>query len=162
MKVASLIRMVHTKVSPDAAVEKVWKMLAKRNITLLSVVSHDNDLIGVIGEDDLLYRLVPDYREYFSEFIPGAPDVSDLEEKLGRELLLTASDVMNKNVITVGPDQPIYKALSKMMAHNVRVLPVVSEEKKFLGMIFEDDIMQYLFKNYKTVVRKRKKSKSQI
>ncbi|MBI5451858.1 CBS domain-containing protein, partial [Candidatus Gottesmanbacteria bacterium] len=146
--VKSLVRLVHTKVFPDTPVSKVWQLLAKRYITLLAVVSADNKLLGVIGEDDLLYRLVPDYREYFSEFLTATPDLKDIEENLEKEIRLTASDVMNKKVISIAADQPIFKAFAKMMVYKVRAMPVVDEKDKFLGMIVEDDIMQFLFKKH--------------
>lgn len=156
MKVRSLIRLQQTKVTPSASVARVWQLLAQRNITLLSVVDETDKLVGVIGEDDLLYRLVPDYRDHFSEFYHSAPNIKDVEINLEKEIRLTAQDVMNKKVITIGPDQEIFKALAKMMAYNIRVLPVVDEEQKFYGMIFEDDIMQYLFKKHKHVIKKGK------
>lgn len=156
MNVKSLIRLIHTKVSPDTSVSKVWQLLSKRNITLLSVVSDDDTLLGVIGEDDLLYRLVPDYREFFSEFLTASPDIKDLEDSLEKEIHLTASAVMNRKVISIKADQPIFKALSKMMAYRVRAMPVVDDKNRYLGMIVEDDIMGYLFKKHESVVKKKK------
>lgn len=157
MTIKSLVRLVHTKVTPTTSVAKVWQLLAKRNITLLAVVSDDNTLLGVIGEDDLLYRLVPDYREFFSEFLSASPDLTDLEDNLERQIHLTAKVVMNKKVVSINADQPIFKALSKMMAYKVRAMPAVDNEGKYLGMIVEDDIMTYLFAKHKVVVRKKKR-----
>lgn len=149
-------RLLKIKVTPDASLEKVWKLLERRDITLVPVVTEKNILVGVIGEDDLLYRLVPDYREYFSEFFPEAPDIDDIEEKLGKAIKLTARDVMNEKVVDINGNQPISKALSKMMVNRFRVLPVVDEEKHYLGMIMEDDIMQFLFERYQRVVKKKR------
>jgi len=152
VKVKNLLRMSHTIISPETSVDRIWKLLARRDITLVPVVNKENKLVGVIGEDDLLYRLVPDYREYFSDFLPDSPDMGDLEDKFEKEILLTAADVMNKNYITVTADQPIFKALSRMMTYHVRSLPVVDDNKKYLGMVIEDDIMQYLFEKHQHIV----------
>jgi len=154
--VKSLIRGSRIKVSPDTTVDKVWKLLARRDITLVPVVDEKNTLVGVIGEDDILYLLVPDYREYFSEFFPISPDLEDLEEKLEKELILKASDVMNREVVYIHEDQPVFKALSRMMIHRIRALPVLDTEEKYAGIIYEDDIMQYLFDKHKHLVKKRK------
>ncbi len=155
MIVKSLIRGSGIKVTPDTTVEKVWKLLAKRDITLVPVVDKDNTLVGVIGEDDILYLLVPDYREYFSDFFTESPDLNEIEERLRSEIRLTAKDVMNRNVKTILPDQPIFRALTKMMANHIRVLPVVDEEKKFLGIIWEDDIMEFIFKKHESLIKKK-------
>ncbi len=156
MIVKSLIRGSRIKVTPQTTVEKVWKLLAKRDITLVPVVEEDNTLVGVIGEDDILYLLVPDYRDYFSDFFTESPDLNDIEERLRSEIRLTAKDVMNRNVKTILPDQPIFKALTKMMANHIRVLPVVDEEKKFLGIIWEDDIMEFIFKKHESLLKKKR------
>lgn len=156
MKVKSLVRLRHLQVYFDTPLTKVWVLLSKREISLLPVVSPSHKLEGVIGEDDLLYRLVPDYREYFSDFFPEAPDLDDIEDKFDREMTLTAKDVMNKEVISINENQLLFKALSKMMAYHVRSLPVVDEERKYKGMIVEDDIMTYLLKKHKHLLGKKK------
>ncbi len=162
VKVKSLIRLQHTKVFPDSPVSQVWQLLAKRNITLLAVVSDDNNLLGVIGEDDLLYRLVPGYREFFSEFLSASLDYSDIENNLEREIHLCARDVMNKKVVSINADQPVFKALSKMMVYKVRAMPVVDDKDKYLGMIVEDDIMQFLFKKHESLVKRKKSNDPDI
>lgn len=149
--------MTHSTVNPQTPVDKIWKLLARRDITLVPVVDDKKYLVGVIGEDDLLGLLVPDYREYFSDFLPDSPDIDDLEDKFEKEILLTAKDVMNNKCITISPDQPIFKALSRMMTYKVRTLPVVDDDFKYLGMVIEDDIMVYLFKKHLHLVKKLKK-----
>lgn len=154
--IKSLIKF-HTKVAPETSVEKIWKLLARRSVTLVPVVSSQYKLLGVIGEDDLLFPLVPDYRNYFSEFLKDSPDLEDIEEKLNKEILLEAQDVMNKKVIAIHANQPIFKALSKMMAYHIRALPVVDDDDRYLGLVLEDDIMVYLFEKHNSW----KKSRSQ-
>lgn len=155
MKIKSLIKL-RTKVSPETSVEKVWQLLARRDITLVPVVSAGNEVVGVIGEDDLLYRLVPDYRDYFSEFLNDIPTLKDIEEKLSTTIKLAAADVMNRKVVAVYGDQPVFKALSKMMAYNIRSMPVVDDQEKYIGTVIEDDIMEYLFKKHTVMFSKRK------
>lgn len=154
MNIKSLIKL-HTKVSPDTTVEKVWKLLARRDITLVTVVSSNNEVLGVIGEDDLLIYLVPNYWEFFSEFMKVVPSLKDIEEKLSKEIELKASDVMNRKVVAIHSDQPVFKALSKMMAYNIRSLPVIDNEEKYIGTVIEDDIMEYLFKKHTSLLKKR-------
>lgn len=155
MFIKSLIRNLHVKVTAETSLEKIWKLMARRDITLLPVVDKKQKLVGVIGEDDILRKLVPDYREYFSEFFPEVPGDDEIEDRLAKEIELKAADVVNSKCVTIAPDQPIFKALSKMMSHRFRVLPVVDENGKYLGLIWEDDIMAYLFKHHEHVVRKK-------
>lgn len=153
MNVKTLTRLANIKATETTPVEAVWKLLARRDISLVPVVSSEKKLVGVIGEDDLLYRLIPDYYNYFSDFFPDIPKLKELQEEFEREILLTAADVMNRQVISVLTNQPIFKALAKMMANHVRWLPVVDERNQYLGMIGEDDIMEYLFKKHQHALK---------
>lgn len=159
MNVKTLTRLANIKATETTPVEFVWKLLARRDISLVPVVSVNNTLVGVIGEDDLLYRLIPDYYNYFSDFFPDIPTMKDIQEEFEREILLTAEDVMNRQVVAVLEDQPIFKALAKMMANHIRWLPVVDEDNHYNGMIGEDDIMEYLFQKHQHAVKAKPKSR---
>lgn len=79
--------------------------------------------------------------------------MKDIQEEFEREILLTAGDVMNRQVIAVEQSQPIFKALAKMMANHIRWLPVINDDRHYVGMIGEDDIMEYLFKKHQHAVK---------
>jgi predicted transcriptional regulator len=157
MQVAKLARIIHTKVYTDTPVIKAWNLLSLREISLLAVVEKDENLVGVIGEDDLLIRVVPDYYESFSEFYPAAPNLDDIEDKFAHQINLKAHDIMQTKMVMIHATEDILKALSKMMVYRVRSLPIVDDNKKYKGMIYEDDIMQYLFKTHKQILKKKTK-----
>lgn len=48
--------------------------------------------------------------------------------------MATIEEIMTKNVITIGPQEPISKAISKMTDNGIHHLPVV-DDGKYLGMI---------------------------
>jgi len=48
--------------------------------------------------------------------------------------MVTVEEIMTKNVITIGPQEPISKAISKMSDNKIHHLPVV-EDDKYLGMV---------------------------
>jgi CBS domain-containing protein len=50
-------------------------------------------------------------------------------------------DVMTRNVITVGPDTPIYKAARLMVDHGVSGLPVVDDADRLVGIVSEGDLI---------------------
>ncbi len=54
----ALTRLSNIKATESTHVETVWKLLSRRDISLVPVLSPKNTLVGVIGEDDLLYRLM--------------------------------------------------------------------------------------------------------
>ena len=156
MQVKQLLHMKHTTVTPETHLDRVWKLLERRDISLVPVVDKKNILAGAIGEDDLLHLLIPDYYEYFSMFFPEIPNENDLEDSLAKEVSMVAKDVMESRVVVAFPEESIYTALARMMVHRVRQLPVVEEDMRFLGMIIENEIMRYLFQKQSHLVKRRR------
>ncbi len=50
------------------------------------------------------------------------------------------SDRMSKDLITAGPDMPIFEAKTLMSDKNIRHLPIVDETGKLLGIVTDRDI----------------------
>lgn len=52
--------------------------------------------------------------------------------------------IMNRQVATIGPDDPCHKALERMLAMRVASLPVLDERGQLLGILSQTDLMQPL------------------
>ncbi len=50
------------------------------------------------------------------------------------------SDRMSKDLITAGPDMPIFEANNLMSEKNIRHLPIIDEAGKLLGIVTDRDI----------------------
>ncbi|KKS47312.1 hypothetical protein A3J20_06075 [Candidatus Gottesmanbacteria bacterium RIFCSPLOWO2_02_FULL_42_29] len=159
MKVRQLMRLKPKTVTPDTPLERVWQIVSELKFHILPVVDENNRLKGVITAEDLLKNLVPDYRNFFSEFYPDAPTIDDIVDQIEKQIRLTARDLMNKKVYTANSDQDVFKALSKMMVYNVRILPVLNDDEKLAGFIVEKDIFKYLFQKEKHIFAKLQKLK---
>src|SRR3989304_8904155 len=159
MKVRQLMRLKPKTVTPDTPLERVWQIVSELKFHILPVVDENNRLKGVITAEDLLKNLVPDYRNFFSEFYPDAPTIDDIVDQIEKQIRLTARDLMNKKVYTANSDQDVFKALSKMMVYNVRILPVLNDDEKLASFIVEKDIFKYLFQKEKHIFAKLQKRK---
>ena len=58
--------------------------------------------------------------------------------------MLTAKDVMTKQVITVRRDTPVRVALQLMLEHKISGIPVVKEDMTLVGIVTEKDLLQLL------------------
>src|SRR3990167_9283099 len=99
MKLKPFIKKAHAKVQPETPLVYIWDLLLHNIISLVPVVTKEDKLVGVIHEEDLLYKLIPDYREFFSEFLPDAPTFTDVEDKFRQQICKCAKDVLNTNII---------------------------------------------------------------
>jgi acetoin utilization protein AcuB len=109
-----------TTVPPSATVDEATAAMRQGRFRHLPVVS-DGTLIGVVSERDLHAgdHVVPD------ELHRGRP----------------VRSMMSRNVITIGPDDPVEQAARLMLENKVGCLPVM-EEGRLTGIITEADIFR--------------------
>lgn len=62
--------------------------------------------------------------------------------------ILKAIDIMEKNVITIGPDVTLDIAIQQLLENRISGMPVVDEHEKIVGIISEKDILNFLFCGY--------------
>lgn len=159
MKVEALMRKNPKTVRVDTPLDIVWNLIAKEQIHIVPVVDEENRIQGIITGEDLLITLIPNYREFFSDFYPIAPTIDDISDKLEKQSHLFASDVMNKTVYSIYHHHDVFKALSRMMAYNKRILPVIDDDDKLLGFIVEKDIFKHIFDREKHILKKLRRKK---
>ena len=53
------------------------------------------------------------------------------------------SEVSAKNVVTVGPEQPLEEAMHLMAEHQIRRLPVCDESGALVGIVAQADIARH-------------------
>lgn len=67
--------------------------------------------------------------------------------------MLTAKQIMNKDVITVRKDTSIYQSLELMVKYRITGIPVVEDDMSLVGMISEKDLLHF-FHNQKDLEEK--------
>lgn len=154
MLVKDLMSKKPITVKPDEKFEKIWELIFEKRISGIPVVDKNNNLIGIISEEDIISKLYPSYEQYF--FDPSfSRDFEQFEENISDSLDLIAQDIMNKEVYTAKENDPIMKAASSMLIYKVSCLPVIEkkkDKKKIIGIICKGDIFSQLFKRN---IRKR-------
>lgn len=88
------------------------------DIRHIPVVDSGNHVVGMVSNRDLLLAL-------------GSP--------AGRRRRI--SDVMTREVITVLPEMPAFRAAEMMMERKIGSLPVVDEHQMLVGIITESDFL---------------------
>lgn len=106
-------------VSPNTSVKECAGIMKKHHLGSI-VVMEDNKLLGIITEQDLVYKVI----------------VNEMDSNKTK-----AKHVMVKDVITISPDKDIYEAITKMHDLNVRRLPVV-DRGTLVGILTMKDIVK--------------------
>ena len=137
-----------TTVKADDTVEKCANLLMTKHLSGLPVVDDKGKVIGIVTEGDLIRRAArikePPVLEVLGGiFYPETP--KKFMEYLQKTMGNLTSDVMTESVITVSPDKEIEDAATLLVKNKIKRLPVVDENKNFMGIVSRKDIMNYLF-----------------
>lgn len=54
---------------------------------------------------------------------------------------MNASDVMVRDVVTIGPDDDVASAVRLLVGHDISALPVVDADRRILGVLSEADLL---------------------
>ncbi len=105
---------------PDTTVSEIADIMDIEDIGAVPIIDENYHLLGLVSERDIVRKLV----------------------KTGRDSdLVTAKDIMTKDVIMVNKQTSTIEALKLMKDSNIRHLPVVDENKKIINFISLRDIM---------------------
>lgn len=117
---------------PDESVQVAARRMNTRNVGTLMVLDKDAHPVGILTDRDLAIRVVG--------------DGLDAAETLVR-------DVMSKAPDYVDEDLGIEMALANMRAGPYRRLPVVDKQRKLVGLISLDDILDLLAEEFAEIGR---------
>lgn len=126
---------------PEDSVHEAATTLARNRISGAPVV-REGMVVGVVSEADLIVAVSPPLP------IDRRISVLDLVSILGRgkpakhNPLTTVGEVMTRSVITIGPDESVWKAAAVMDRYGVKRLPVVDRDKSLLGIISRADLVR--------------------
>ncbi|WGJ14746.1 CBS domain-containing protein [Methylocapsa sp. D3K7] len=54
---------------------------------------------------------------------------------------MIASDVMVHDIVTIGPEEDVSKAVKLLVDHDISALPVVDDERRVIGILSEADLL---------------------
>jgi len=104
----------------ESTVSEIADMMDLKDIGAVPIINQDNLLIGILSERDIVRRLV----------------------KTGRDSdLVTANDIMTKEIKSVQLDTSIDEAQRIMTENNIRHLPVVDQNHKLINFLSQRDLI---------------------
>ncbi|OGM20369.1 hypothetical protein A2863_04520 [Candidatus Woesebacteria bacterium RIFCSPHIGHO2_01_FULL_38_9b] len=139
-------------VSSTESFSEIVKLLVRKKITGVPVISKKGKVVGIISEKDLFYRLFPSQEEFYKD-LEYFTHFNNIEKDAKRVIKLKAKNIMSKKVISVCSDDHIMRACSLFVIHNIRRLPVI-DDGKLVGIVTTNNI----YKNFlNTLVKNNKK-----
>ena len=120
-RVRDLMTPAPLAISPETSVQEAYRLMQDQRMSHLPVCE-DGRLVGLLSERDL--RLV----------LPS-PATSLAAHEVHYVLeRLTVAEIMTRLPVTIGPDQALTEAASRMLSHQVQALPV-TENRRLVGIL---------------------------
>jgi CBS domain-containing protein len=138
---------IHREAPVDKAIKKIFNAKTRptgHKTVSLMVVDDSCTLVGTISMFYILYHLRPSYLNYgidgceLSWRIELDGFIQDVKEK-------KVEDIMNPNVLSIPPDEPLMAIVDRMIKDRLRRLSVVGNGK-LVGVVYMSDIFYHLFK----------------
>ncbi|MBU5557954.1 MAG: CBS domain-containing protein [Candidatus Aenigmatarchaeota archaeon] len=155
MKVSSVMTRKVVFLRPTDSLHDAVGKLVKNDISSLPVINNKGKLVGLVTEGDII-RTIDAYtpKIHFDTESSFAVVLAVLKKRpfdaIKKEIInsgkLRVSDFMNRSPHTIKPDADIYDAARLMNRHRVKMLPVIDENKKVVGVIARADIIRALSK----------------
>lgn len=151
VKTAMFVKDLMTKnvvsIYPEDPVIKAAQILFDKNFDGLPVITHDNILIGIITQYDLVTKganiHLPTFVQLMKEFNVYKEDKESVRPALEKIVTLAVRDVMNPEPFTVVPQHTV-EEVGKFFSehHRVNPIPVIDDNRRVVGIISRYDIIK--------------------
>jgi len=121
--VSGYMSRIVTIASPTDTIQKIYTKIMESGFTAFPVVKKKR-IIGLISRRDLIRT-------------------RRVQSVIARHAHTTIEEVMSKDVITIGPDEPIGSAAEVLVKHDVSRLPVIDGER-IVGIVDRHDVLRGL------------------
>ena len=137
LKVRDVMTADVVTVIPDTDFQTIARLLDGRRINQLPVIDEERRVIGIVSEADLLSKAEWQGRGRLGWFERWL-----LEDELKRASASLASQMMTRDVVTIGADASVTRAAHDMRYHVVKALPVVDVAHRLVGIVSRADLLK--------------------
>jgi CBS domain-containing protein len=138
MRVADVMTKDVVTVSPETTLKEVARLLVDRRISGVPVVSGDGTVLGVVSEEDVLFKERRHTTRPHGLLARLLDDDAPFRPKLEAR---TAADAMSSPAVTIEPWRHVATAASNMIDGHIKRLPVV-EGDRLVGIVTRSDLVK--------------------
>ncbi|MER6129594.1 CBS domain-containing protein [Streptomyces sp. NPDC001795] len=138
----------------ETSFKDVARLLDRHRISGLPVVDHDDKVLGVVSETDLIrFQAAQPARGRVRRLRKTALRGSARHTTTATARATTAGELMSTPAITVHPEQRVADAARVMERHRVDRLPVVDEEDRLIGIATRRDLLRVFLRTDEEIRR---------
>jgi CBS-domain-containing membrane protein len=130
-------------VRPETSIHEIARLLCDHHISGVPVADDDEQLLGIVSEGDLIghAQLAGEQRRSWWQTFLNGPTV--LAQHYAKSHGRTASDVMTKEVVTVGETTSVADTARALEHHRIKRVPVL-RDGRLVGIVTRSNLLQVL------------------
>lgn len=137
--------------STDENISDATRRIVERGIDAGPVVDADGRVVGLLSSGDLIMQAAelhfPAMFTILGATIENWREKRKFDRDVNKALGATVGEVMNAEVITIGPDATIEEAATAMHDHDISRLPVVDGIGRLVGIISRYDVLTVMVRD---------------
>jgi CBS domain-containing protein len=140
MKARDVMTTAVVTASLDTSIADVTKLMLSHHISGVPVVDADRHVVGIVTEGDLMRRteLSGDRRPWW---LPSNLSAEERAEAYSKARGTKVGDVMTKDVMTIGEDDPLDKVAMLLETHGIKRAPVM-RNGALVGIVSRANLLQ--------------------
>ncbi|GBE03363.1 hypoxic response protein 1 [bacterium BMS3Abin09] len=134
-------------VKPETTVEELARLLIEHKISGVPVVGDDDQLIGVVTENDLIKKNarlhIPTIVRLFDAYF--LLDSNKMEDEIKKMVAVTVDEICNKKIVSLTEETSLEEIATIMSEKNIHLLPVL-RDGMVVGIVGKADIVKSMTK----------------
>jgi CBS-domain-containing membrane protein len=132
---------------PETTVEELARLLIEHKISGVPVVGEDNQLIGVVTENDLIKKNarlhIPTIIRLFDAYF--LLNSGKVEDEIKKMVAGTVDEICNKEIVSLMEETTLEEIATIMSEKNIHLLPVL-RDGMVVGIVGKADIVKSMTK----------------
>jgi CBS domain-containing protein len=149
MKARDIMEKNIISVPPDMSIKEVAKILSENDLTAVPVVDENNDVLGIVSEADLIYRLAHPHLPPHIELLGGViylENPFEMKQEIKKLTAITAGQIMTEKVLTITEDVEVEDIATMMIEKDINGVPVIGDNG-LVGIVTRHDLVMSLAKS---------------
>lgn len=129
--------------SPNENVDQVIELLAKHDASTLPVVDAEGNVVGMIGDLDLMRRPEIGTEKHHPWWMEAMTPASTLAEEFAKSHGRRVGEVMSTQLISATEDTSLGEIATLLEKHRIKRVPIL-RNGKLVGMVSRSNLIQAL------------------
>ena len=141
---AQIVERKTRTVSPRTTISEVITIMLKNHFDMVPVIV-DEEIVGIVTSMDII-RVFLKITKTLHQLCPDIDDSLPPSgaNPLNKWISRTVRDVMTEHVITLSPQDELFRAIDIMQENEFRHIPITDEQGGLKGIISDRDVLRHL------------------